>query len=93
MISVRKPGETALFIDHEYYFIGHWFFDPTKPLSSFDPIDRFETRWHKKKPHKDYGVGNISWVDGHVSVEPKDFASIVQNGGKKARWKYYYYNH
>ncbi|MBN1456406.1 MAG: prepilin-type N-terminal cleavage/methylation domain-containing protein [Sedimentisphaerales bacterium] len=94
MSDIRMPSTTAFFIDHEYYFAVRWTFDPTRPLSDFPDNYRFATRWHKKKPNEDYGVGNIGWVDGHVSVEPSDFADKKEVGGEtKYRWKYYFYDH
>lgn len=90
--SIKSPYKISYFIDHEYYFIGHWFFDPTQPLESFSEDLRFQTRWHKKKSDDDYGIGMIGWVDGHVSKEPKDFAETYTAGGTtKKCWTTYYY--
>ena len=93
--SIKSPYKISYFIDHEYYFIGQWFFDPTQPLNSFPEDLRFQTRWHKKKSGSDeneYGIGMIGWVDGHVSKEPQDFAEIYTFGGQtKKRWTTYYY--
>lgn len=89
--SVRNPARIAYFIDHEYYFIGHWFFDPTRPIDSFDEGLRFQTRWHQKRTTDWYGKGMIGWMDGHVSKEPDDFAEVESSGGTEfQRWKVYY---
>ena len=93
LISIRNPARTAYFIDHEYYFVARWFFDPTKPPEDIQSDQRFwfQTRWHKKRHTDTYGIGNIGWVDGHVSPEPKDFADVVDNSNSGRRWTVYYY--
>jgi prepilin-type N-terminal cleavage/methylation domain-containing protein len=104
--EIRQPAETVYFIDHEYYFVNSWVFDPTKSIAELTrehPDYKFNTRWHQKKPNNDYGVGNIGWVDGHSSVEPRDLASKITSGAsartgadltkKYSRWHYYFWNH
>lgn len=90
--SIKSPYKISYFIDHEYYFIGHWFFDPTEPLESFSEDLRFQTRWHKKKASDMYGIGMIGWLDGHVTKEPQDFSEISTVGGETIkRWTSYYF--
>lgn len=91
--TIKRTYGTAYFIDHEYYFVARWFFDPTKPVEEFVTNKEFwfQTRWHKKKPSEIYGIANIGWVDGHVSKEPADFSEIVENNDSKRRWTYYFY--
>lgn len=91
---IRKPAETVFFIDHEYYAVFSWTFNPTRPLSSFPPDYKYKTRWHNLKADNDYGVGMIGWVDGHCSREPADFATKYTVGGRvKEKWRYYFYDH
>jgi prepilin-type N-terminal cleavage/methylation domain-containing protein len=95
--SIKNPGRIAYFIDHEYYFVASWFFNPTKPVEEIQSDQRFwfQTRWHKKKTTDMYGIGNIGWVDCHVSREPKDFAETVTpssgNPNDRYRWTSYFY--
>lgn len=92
--SIRNPARVAYFIDHEYYFVARWFFDPTVPPDRISGLSEefwFQTRWHKKRHTDPYGIGMIGWVDGHVSREPKDFAEIVENNNSKRRWTMYFY--
>ncbi len=93
--SIKSPYNTAYFIDHEYYFVGHWFFEPSEPPSYFPNAScnqRYQTRWHKKKSEDEYGIGMIGWVDGHVSREPDDFGEkYTVNGTEKGRWRFYYF--
>ncbi len=99
--DIRQPAKTVYFIDHEYYFAIEWLFDPTLTIQEIkskygitDPNYKFTTRWHQKKSKNEYGIGNILWFDGHVSVEPSDFAqSAVISGVRKYRWRYYFYEH
>ncbi|MFA5292172.1 MAG: type II secretion system protein [Phycisphaerae bacterium] len=99
MVDIRMPAQTVYFIDHEYYFACDWQFNPTKTIAELTvnhPEYKFKTRWHFKKPKSDYGVGNIGWVDGHASVEPKDLADYNPSGAsleQKERWRYYFYDH
>jgi prepilin-type N-terminal cleavage/methylation domain-containing protein len=94
MISIRKPAETAFFIDHEYYAAFSWTFNPTKPYSSFPDNYKYKTRWHNIKSGSDYGAGMIGWVDGHVDKEPSDLAAKYTVGDTtKERWRYYFYEH
>lgn len=91
--SIRNPARTAYFIDHEYYFVAHWFFDPTKKPEDIQSDSRFwfQSRWHQKRPTDIYGIGMIGWVDGHVSREPKDFAELASSNELGRRWPMYYY--
>jgi prepilin-type N-terminal cleavage/methylation domain-containing protein/prepilin-type processing-associated H-X9-DG protein len=97
MIQIRKPVDTVFFIDHEYYCAVSWTFNPLIPLSDFPADYRFKTRWHNIKAGSDYGIGNIGWVDGHVSKEPSDFTSRIGPPDpikhKDERWRYYFYMH
>lgn len=89
--TIRRPSETAYFMDHEYYFIGHWFFDPTRDYKEVFPENRwFKTRWHFKRGDEPYGTGMIGWVDGSVTREPDDFAQPAANN-RPARWRTYFY--
>ncbi|HOK67527.1 MAG TPA: type II secretion system protein [Anaerohalosphaeraceae bacterium] len=91
--TIRNPARTAYFIDHEYYFVARWFFDPTKKPEDIqsNPKFWFQTRWHQKRTADIYGIGMIGWVDGHVSREPKDFAEVVEGSQSGRRWTVYYY--
>jgi prepilin-type N-terminal cleavage/methylation domain-containing protein/prepilin-type processing-associated H-X9-DG protein len=91
--SIKSPFQIAYFIDHEYYYIARWFFDPTQPVEDFvsDKLFWFQTRWHSKKRTETYGIANIGWLDGHVSKEPKDFAEKVEDSDSKRRWTVYFY--
>jgi len=93
MTTIRNPAGTAYFIDHEYYYVARWFFDPTKPPEEIqaDPRFWFQTRWHLKRSSDIYGIGMISWVDGHAGREPKDFAEVADNSYSGRRWTFYYY--
>ena len=98
LVEIRMPTDTAYFIDHEYYFAVSWTFNPTRSIAyltaNTTSTYKFTTRWHNKKPKSDYGVGNIGWVDGHATTEPKDFANVETiNGSRYERWTYYFYNH
>ena len=95
MANIRMPTDTVYFIDHEYYVAMSWTFNPHKALDDFLPTYKYATRWHKKKPDRDYGVGNIGWVDGHVTVEPSNFTDKKETSGgrTKYKWKYYFYEH
>jgi prepilin-type N-terminal cleavage/methylation domain-containing protein/prepilin-type processing-associated H-X9-DG protein len=91
--SIKRPYNIAHFIDNEYYFVQRWFFDPTKAPEEIQPNKEFwfQTRWHKKNSAETYGIGNIGWVDGHVSREPKDFAEVVEGTESARRWTVYFY--
>lgn len=92
--NIRLPQSTVYFIDHEYYAAFSWTFNPHKDPETFPEGYRYKTRWHKKKSGDWYGLGNIGWVDGHVSVEPDDFESYRDEINKRdAKWKYYFYDH
>jgi prepilin-type N-terminal cleavage/methylation domain-containing protein/prepilin-type processing-associated H-X9-DG protein len=100
MTSIRKPHETAFFIDHEYYAAANWTFDPLDDIrgSKRGRITRpSATRWHgRKHGSEDYWAkGNIGWVDGHVSIEPDDFEDVIDEGKstESERWRYYFYDH
>ncbi len=93
LTDIKTPARIVYFIDHEYYFACDWTFNPTKTIAELtrnttDQNYKFTTRWHNKKPKNDYGIGNIGWVDGHVSVEPSDFA---QKDGSTELWRKYFY--
>jgi prepilin-type N-terminal cleavage/methylation domain-containing protein/prepilin-type processing-associated H-X9-DG protein len=95
--NIRIPSDTAFFIDHEYYVTTGWIFNPSVPLE--DDWRLRVTRWHKLYLHgnnlyREYGEGNIGWVDGHVSLEPDDFEKNLNDGNvENDRWKYYFYDH
>ncbi|HOQ04319.1 MAG TPA: type II secretion system protein [Anaerohalosphaeraceae bacterium] len=91
--TIRNPARTTYFMDHEYYFIARWFFDPTRKPEEIQSDQRFwfQTRWHQKRPADIYGIGMIGWVDGHVSREPRDFAEVVPNSESGRRWTMYFY--
>lgn len=99
MTEIRVPHDTVFFIDHEYYVASYWTFNPLYNPDYFPPDYKYRTRWHEWNHKNWYGVGNIAWVDGHVSVEPRDFAKSKQDyttmfGGKRVdRWTYYFYAH
>ena len=99
LVEIRMPADTVYFIDHEYYFAVSWTFNPTRSISYLKNLVssdtyKFRTRWHNKKPNADYGIGDIGWVDGHASTEPRDFANVeTVNGSRVERWRYYFYNH
>ncbi|MFI4911875.1 MAG: type II secretion system protein [Sedimentisphaeraceae bacterium JB056] len=92
--AIRATQETIYFIDNEYYACVSWYFNPLKDPMSFPESNRYATRWHNKKASDWYGVGNIGWVDGHVSVEPDDFTNYRDTQGRtKPKWQYYLYDH
>jgi len=98
MMEIRRPNETAFFIDNQYYVTTSWTFDPTVNLDKDLPSSKVtmpcRTRWHtSRKDAYGYGVGNISWVDGHVSVEPSEFSKVVNTSTSERKWEYYFYNH
>jgi prepilin-type N-terminal cleavage/methylation domain-containing protein/prepilin-type processing-associated H-X9-DG protein len=93
LMNVRRPHDTVYFMDHEYYLAAPWTFDPfTDPIMLGREFISL-TRWHDKKPDAWYGKANMAWVDGHVSVEPRDIDELPKNAGDEAPWKYYFYNH
>ena len=93
--SIKSPFNIAYFIDHEYYFVARWFFDPATPIEQIQSNEQFwfQTRWHQKKASEPYGIGMIGWVDGHVSKEPKDFAETIDDNSSvsRRRWTMYFY--
>lgn len=92
--AIRATQSTIYFIDNEYYACVSWYFDPNRDPMSFPEASRYATRWHNKKSSDWYGVANIGWVDGHVSVEPDDFADYADPAAKRnPRWKYYLGDH
>lgn len=86
---IRRPMQTVYFMDHEYYTVVNWTFDPFKDPRKVSMS--FGTRWHSIKRGEFYGYANIGWVDGHVSKEPDDFASFDPKT-REPRWHYYFYN-
>jgi prepilin-type processing-associated H-X9-DG protein len=95
MTDIRQPAQTLYFIDMEYYSVISWNFNPlVKPNLLGSSNYRYRTRWHLWNKKNPYGVGNILWVDGHATVEPSDFAKVVDNGnGREERWRFYLYKH
>lgn len=79
--EIRDPEKFNYFMDHEYYMVAQWVFNPTKPANQL-PIKN-QTRWHKPVGIN-YGIANMSWFDGSVTVEPDD---------TEHNWRYYFYNH
>lgn len=94
LLTVRKPLETLYFTDASYMVVGPRTYHPlAETLRDWRVISNGQpcpSRWHNKKPGEDFGYGNIGWVDGHVSKEPKDYEDV--SGGKE-RWTYYLYDH
>jgi len=85
LINIRQPSDTVMFMDHERQAVANWNFDPR--VSPLDVGQPSVTRWHKGRKNTEfpgYGVGNIGWVDGHVSQESEDFAE---------RWEKYFWDH
>jgi prepilin-type N-terminal cleavage/methylation domain-containing protein/prepilin-type processing-associated H-X9-DG protein len=95
LLTVRQPANTAYFLDHEYNTVAPFSFNPLKPTTSVwagwrdAPV---QTRWHNKKPYKNYGNANFAWVDGHASLEPVDLESKSSSTTSK-RWEYYFWDH
>lgn len=95
MTDIRQPAQTLYFIDMEYYSVISWNFNPlVNPDKLGSANYRYRTRWHLWNKKNWYGVGNILWVDGHATVEPSDFAKVVDNGSERQeRWRFYLYKH
>ena len=91
---IRTPTETVYFMDHEFWGINPHHFDPFKSRKEIGGRGT-ATRWHDIKSGSDYGYGNIGWVDGHVSKEPRNFENFMtlSNGSDKPYWTYYFYDH
>lgn len=87
--SLKNANRLMYFMDYGYYhFTGEIGFDPSKPVSELDW--NVATRWHGKKDDLGYGYSNMAWLDGHVSVEPDDFADIPDDDDHRYP-KYWYY--
>jgi prepilin-type N-terminal cleavage/methylation domain-containing protein/prepilin-type processing-associated H-X9-DG protein len=92
--KVRKPGETVYFMDCAYMHIMPESFNPLTPPKPPYISWPIASRWHNKKPGAWYGYGNIGWVDGHASREPRDFEYVNRIvSPPQIRWKYYFWNH
>jgi prepilin-type N-terminal cleavage/methylation domain-containing protein/prepilin-type processing-associated H-X9-DG protein len=86
---IRGPVETIYFMDHEFYCINSYNFDPSR-----SPEDvHYQTRWHNRRSGQWYGYSNVAWVDGHVSKEPDDLDEKGANIFSLDRWYYYFWNH
>lgn len=88
LTSVRNPMQTVYFADSFYITLQEGFYDPPAALS-YGVAGTGISRWHSKKSDG-MGLCNINWVDGHVSVEPDDYADGDQNN---RRWWYYLWDH
>jgi prepilin-type N-terminal cleavage/methylation domain-containing protein/prepilin-type processing-associated H-X9-DG protein len=93
--KVRKPSRVVYFMDHEYYSVTNWTFNPlsTDPLNDPFMTMAFGTRWHSVSSGGIYGFANIAWIDGHVSKEPSDFEDKTSNEKYQSfKWREYFYD-
>lgn len=96
LTNVRQPSETIYFTDNFYYVAQPSYYTVFEPVTAYG-VDSI-SRWHGKKS-TDYngktfymGYANMGWVDGSVSVEPKDFDDEPESG-ETPRWCYYFWDH
>ncbi|MCM8532965.1 MAG: prepilin-type N-terminal cleavage/methylation domain-containing protein [Lentisphaeraceae bacterium] len=66
--KVNQPQQKVLMMDHTIWHMSSWSLNPQGIANRDDP-----TRWHGKY-NGIYAKANILWYDGHVSIEPSDFA-------------------
>jgi prepilin-type N-terminal cleavage/methylation domain-containing protein/prepilin-type processing-associated H-X9-DG protein len=88
--NIHQPASIAYFIDHEIYLANKWNFDPLTPpdqIRSSATPKGCQSRWHDRKSGADYGYGNIAWVDGHVSKEPKNLGQEPEDASLDPHWK------
>lgn len=97
LAKVRKPADTLYFIDCDAPVANRSSINPFVKradlgLATQNPVNNLgpASRWHSKKKSEDYGYGNIGWVDGHATREPKDFAEGIESD---QRCWYYMYDH
>ncbi|MCM8536934.1 MAG: prepilin-type N-terminal cleavage/methylation domain-containing protein [Lentisphaeraceae bacterium] len=75
--QIVEPDRKVHFMDHTYFQISNWSFNPNG-ASNID----YPTRWHGERKGL-YGKANILWYDNHVSREPGDL--------NRADWVDYYF--
>ncbi|MCM8537720.1 MAG: prepilin-type N-terminal cleavage/methylation domain-containing protein [Lentisphaeraceae bacterium] len=66
--QVNEPHRKVLMMDHTIWHMSGWSLNLQGTANRNDP-----TRWHGNYKGI-YAKANILWYDGHVSIEPSDFA-------------------
>ena len=77
MAQIVEPQRKVYFMDHTFFQVSQWSYNPNGAAN----ID-YPTRWHGKYKGL-YAKANVLFFDGHVTVEPGDFA--------RNDWKDYYF--
>lgn len=93
MASISRPSSRPYFLELAYFTTEMYYFDPIRPPEMLRAYQLYgqkvAARWHNPGCNNyGYGYGNIAWVDGHVSKEPKDFDDIPE-GRETPRWEQY----